>query len=320
MTENPLTWLNPLHLANQPRMPGQSAGGKLAADVVKSGAAWFTVMAGLRMCLLSKNKELDNATRSKVSSEIIPVSPDVKAGDEKREEEAGLQKLAAVNAQTGLDPATTTAVKPVSAGVKAVGTGIGAFTNRDNMIAHMAVLALATYGAGRLGWSLADRWKVDAEDAGIKRNIAKNKDLLDKRVYEEYVRSRGYGNKDKDENKLAIPTDDQGLVLQKAALFKDSHPVDAAVHGGLSAWALYAVVSGLVGFGTGKYFADKWDPNRRRIKALNEYMLNKMRVEGPPQMIDVSDLPRTQGLLTEDQATGGNSSMADNPMRTGVAV
>ena len=141
----------------------------------------------------------------------------------------------------------------------------------DTSTMHMALAAAAVVAAGYGGWRLADYHSDKERGEQLDDRILKTRNLIDKMVFDEIQRTRG---------------------PQKAAAGRDLEKESSWVENIKSAWWVWVAAA----FASGKHYADKSDPNRKRLKELEDIAEDRSKVYDAPVLLDESSLTDAPGL------------------------
>jgi hypothetical protein len=165
---------------------------------------------------------------------------------------------------------------------------------------HLALAAAATLAGGLGGWHLADFVSDTERREELDEAIAKKQNKIDKLVYKEYLRTRGL--EDPMDKKAA-----EEMLEEFAMIEKEAEGIFADVrHDVKSWWLLYAAATAVLGYKGAKAYFDKMDPNRKRIKELQEIAREKAKVKDAPVLMDESAFPELEGAV---KAKGGGRKL-----------
>ncbi len=222
---------------------------------------WGGTFFALRMLLGERdklrNKQGDKKIRSYLNARYPIVSFDPSLKD---------NKIEALQREIGVDKTANV----VSEGFGQVQDFVGMMGRKDRANLHLAATLAASYGGGVLGWKIADKLLDKQRERELDKKIEDNRNEMDKLMYTEYLRTRGLPKTAKDENKHTKPASSLWRALG-------------------AAWWVWAVGSMAIAYRAGKGYMDSTDPNRKRVKELQEIAKSQAKLNENPILIGDSD-------------------------------
>lgn len=174
--------------------------------------------------------------------------------------------------------------------------------------AHLALAAAAAVIGGSAGWKLADYLEDKRRGKELENRVDVAADEIDRLLYEEMM---------KREQKTAsvrlsptnisrnpykgIPSATPGGPDEPSMVASLLHP-GRALKGAETLWWLWAVAAFALTYKAAKIYGDAKDPNRRRIKQLQEVAKERAKSKEAPVLMQVGDLPsppKTRSISTE---------------------
>lgn len=194
-----------------------------------------------------------------------------------------------------------------------------AISANQHTTAPALALAAAVLGTAG-GWQLADYVADRQRREKLKADIEAKNNKINKLVHSEFARTRGL-------NKSAKQRSASDYFAGKETPGESASPLGALGAGltnpagaarGMEAlgWVV-AAASLALGYTAGKTHMDTNDPARQRMKELKQIARDHARVKGAPILMDVSDLPSTEGSIKQSKVKKPRTSVS-LPGRTEV--
>jgi hypothetical protein len=183
--------------------------------------------------------------------------------------------------------------------------------------AHLALAAAAVIAAGYGGWRLQDYINDRNTEEGIEDRIAKTKNLIDKMVFKEVERTRGLRKAaafsavsfclEKESQGLS-PDDLPSADEKKHGLWGSARGVlnpfsGAALRGIETLWWVWAAAAFALSYGAARKFADKVDPNRKRLTEIESLAEDRSRVYEAPVLLDESSFSSIPPLASRPESS-----------------
>jgi hypothetical protein len=182
-----------------------------------------------------------------------------------------------------LNPIPTDPTRPLS-----VGNFADAFGSRQVHPAHIAMTLAAALGGSYGGIKLGQKLTASSEESHLDKRIARARNELDILLHDEYRRTRGLDKNASTENVYGVEDDDRSRLLKgMTALPK--------------LYLLYAAGIGALSYATAKKYMDMNDPNRARIKALQEIAKDRARMNLAPQIQEDPNDPTFSKLMAKER-------------------
>ena len=191
----------------------------------------------------------------------------------------------------------------------------------DHDPAHMAMAMGAVIAAGYGGWKLQDYISDNKREKARDTRISNMRNLIDKMVFEEVQRSR-FPQKaaaftaachvlEKEGRDFLTPGSQQSKDYSKQGEKRSPsmggtflsllNPFNA-VRGLETMWWLWATAAFALSYAAGKRFSDSSDPNRIRLKEIEDIAKERAKVKDAPVLLDESSFSGAPAL------TGGLES------------
>jgi hypothetical protein len=277
--------------------PGFSIGGdrELAKQVARAGALLATYGTGAfaaRTMFNKMNKGPERKRRAQLKSylnaryPIISLDPSV--GDTSEEEEArelGLDKAAFSIPGFGKDPKG------------------GVFDSSMRPPKYALALSTAAVLTGLIGGHrLADTAHEGKKKEELRKQLEEKRNLYEKELLGEYQATRLGKTAADDTFKVdaasARVPGPMSTGQSTAPSRTISEAVGSAVHGAGQLYWLYAAGALATAYAVGKYKMDELDPNRQRMKTIQQAARRRARAEQAPVFLEDSDLEGKPGELT----------------------
>ena len=188
--------------------------------------------------------------------------------------------------------------------------------------AHLALAAAAVVAAGYAGWRLQDYINDRKTKAELEDRIAKTKNLVDRMVFKEVERTRGLRKAaalsavsfclEKESQALSpgsFPSSDEkkhGLWGSATGLL---NPLNA-VRGLETLWWVWAAAAFALSYGAARKFADKADPNRKRLKEIETLAEERSKVYEAPVLLDESSFSSIPPLAGRPESSVSRTTAA----------
>lgn len=309
--ENPVSWLNPLHGVDVDLRSGETKTSKMMGDSAKTAAAWFTVIMSLRLLQAATGSRADETRKltSELNARLPVLSPDPNLQDMKQE--ARMQGL-------GMLPKTA----EDKSSLKAAFSDIWHLGRSSLHKWYLPVVLLSAYAGIHGGWKAGDALINKLEEKSLKKRLGSAQNSLDKVLYDEYMRSRGFGGLPKE---AATGKEEAASGSEKQSVW--SRLFDPA-RAGEQLLTLYALVAWMASHIATKKLMDKRDPQRKRTKDLTDYFESLRARQQPAGFIDLSDYPRMTPLAQRLEAMGSvpekkmvsEDDLRDLPEKAGTPV
>lgn len=180
-----------------------------------------------------------------------------------------------------LNPIPTDPTKPLT-----VGNFADAFGSRQIHPAHIAMTLAAALGGSYGGIKLGQKLTASSEESHLDKRIARARNELDILLHDEYRRTRGL---DKNaENAYGVEEDDRSRILKGVSAIP-------------KLYLLYVAGIGALSYAAAKKYMDVNDPNRARIKALQEIAKDRARMNLAPQIQEDPNDPTFSKLMAKEQ-------------------
>ena len=205
--------------------------------------------------------------------------------------------------------------------------------------AHLALTAAAVLAASYGGWKLEDYISDREEGEELDTRVSETKNAIDKMVFDEIQRTRGpqkaaaltavcrclekesqYVSQDslEDLNPGARPAGDWERPLFDFGGLVNliKHPFRSAE----TAWWVWAAATFAVSYAAAKNFGDKADPNRRRLKEIENISKERAKVHGAPVLLDESSLTPVPSVRTESSNLRSTAAVPVQGVKTKTPV
>ena len=276
------TFLNPFAL---PEDVYQVTGGRRPlVDILGHAgglALGYGAMGALLMALLKKRYPEGlppGSVKSLTNVEYSPVSLDTDLEDtdqEKKEREMGLARAQEKSA-AGMDLREREGKTPYY---------------------HLALALAGTVGGGVLGARSMAQWIDKRREKEMAEDIAKKRNLLDKILYEEYLRTH---EKTGQEKEAGWEESWEKFQKVKDEWFNKLSPVMQEIlapilkpfktfHAASSLWAIYAVATLAAGYSVAKSASKRYDPARERAKKIEAFGKRRALSNAPPQLLSATE-------------------------------
>lgn len=266
---------------------------KLIEHAGKNLIGWLGVGFAVRMLLQAPkagaNKKLQKRLNRYINARnpIISVDPSLKDTEEEKEErEIGLNK----------ESSTSESIKKSGAELMRLFKALGR-EDRSNL--HLAATIAASTGGAIAGYKLADKLFSRKHSTDLEKDIQNDRNLMDKLVYDEYIRTRGLN---KGLNKESAEED---LNADKGP---SANPLKAVT--GL--WWVYAAAAMALSYKAAKAWGDKNIPSRVRAESLIDLAKDQARIKDAPVLLNSSRF--------NPEETPGALKPGKSKMRVNVAL
>ena len=179
--------------------------------------------------------------------------------------------------------------------------------------AHLALAAVAVIAASYGGWKLEDYIADREEGEELDTRVSETKNMIDKMVFDEFQRTRGPQKAAalsavcqclEKESQTNISLDDLRRNYPASTPAKDYaggehifkgltgfghillHPLRAIE----TSWWVWAAATFAISYAAAKNFGDKADPNRQRLKEIENIAKERAKVQDAPVLLDESSL------------------------------
>ena len=250
-----------------------------------------------------KHNQFQDKIKSFVDARYPVISPELSQTGGKREEELANLGVPTVEELESLDknasdedtpskireafdkflnPIPTDPSKPLT-----VSNFADALGSRQIHPAHIAMTLAAALAGSYGGVKLGQKLSASSEESSLDKRIARARNDLDILLHAEYRRTRDLDKTAKD-NPYGVEEDDRSRILK-----------------GLSAipklYLLYVAGIGALAYATSKKYMDMNDPNRARIKALQDIAKERARMNLAPQIQEDPNDPTFSKLMAKEQ-------------------
>jgi len=169
--------------------------------------------------------------------------------------------------------------------------------------AHLAFAVAAALAGGVGGWKLADYLADKKRKTELDSRIAGASDRIDKLLYESMNQKKAGGSFSiKDAPNMSIPSSADAAGNPGGGFGYLANPRNL-LHGGQIAWWMWAVASFALAYKAAKGFGDNKDPNRRRVKELQEIASDRAKMKAAPVLMEMSTVPARPSVKTRRVAS-----------------
>jgi len=158
--------------------------------------------------------------------------------------------------------------------------------------AHLALAAVAAIAGGYGGWRLADYLADRGKGENLDTRISKTKNLIDRMIFKEIERTRGPQKEAEEPSRNRNFSDhaqEGGGSNVWGSAGKLLHPGNLG-QGIMTVWWLWVAAAFALSYSASKRWADKKDPNRERLKELENISKERAKVREAPVLLDESSL------------------------------
>jgi len=259
-------------------------------------ALGYGAMGALLMALLKKRHPEglpSDALKSMTNVEYSPVSLDPDLGDVEQEREERARGLKQAEEEPG------------TFGVTRKGYGKTPYY-------HLALALAGAVGGGALGARSMAQFLDQRKEKELESKIEKQRNVLDKILYEEYMRTHQKTGQEKEAG-FGDWIDEQGASLME--WYKRQSPgvqellgpffqPGKTFYGVRSMWGIYAVASLAAGYATAKSLASKHDPARERASRIEAFSKRRDLSNAPPQLVSTTKFPIAKEKAAKPPKTG----------------
>lgn len=245
-----------------------------------------------------ERKKDDEKLRSYVSARYPTVSPDPDIDPEKEKllEAPGVEGTEEMPELTkvAISEAWGTLGSPISTLAKKTVWG-----SQDS--AHLAMATAAAVLGGMAGWKLSDYIEDQRRGKELDTRVETTADEIDRLLYEEMQKKTPIQKTANRLRALDAANSNPYVGTPSASSLPDSnepgfissflHPT-RAMKGLESLWWVWAVAAFALTYRAAKTYGDLKDPNRKRIKELQDIAKERARSKNAPVLMQVNDMPK----------------------------
>ena len=208
---------------------------------------------------------------------------------------------------------------------------------------YLALTAAAVIASGYGGWRLSDYLEDRKREEKLDKGILKTKNMIDKMIFDEIERVRGPQKAAalsavcqclEKESQRNLSLDDLYKAHPGAPPAKDYaggehifawttgfgnlliHPLRAME----TSWWVWAAATFAVSYAAAKRFGDKADPNRQRLKEVEDIAKERAKVTDAPVLLDESSLTPVPSVSTESSNLRATAAVPVQGVKTKTPV